>query len=160
MIIKTTGNLLCFLQNVLFCILIGYNCIFQGHCTLISNSTDEPEATKANVHITKAKHLSQPCIIQVWFPQKHCLGQIVCASLIVRTQVSLQRGDSANLQYESLMQVYCTHSYTINFIKNKIIEYEPFKRFFLSWHPEPPKPLWCLSILTVLDLIIILYYIN
>lgn len=71
-------------QPVLLCILIGCSCIFQGQCTLISISTEEPQATKATVRITKAKHLSQPSVFQVWFSLKHCLGQIVCASLIVR----------------------------------------------------------------------------
>lgn len=52
------GNLLRSLQPV-FCILIGFNCIFQGQCTLISMSTDEPVEQKANVHITKVKLLRQ-----------------------------------------------------------------------------------------------------
>lgn len=57
---------------------------FQGPCALISVSTEKPQATEANVDMTKAKHLSQASIVQVSFSLKHCLRQIVCGSLIVR----------------------------------------------------------------------------
>lgn len=61
------------------CVLIGYNCVFQGQCTLISTSIEKPEATKANVHhLTKAKYLSQRCIMRGWFSVKHCPELIVC----------------------------------------------------------------------------------
>lgn len=138
-------------QPVLLCILIGCSCIFQGLCTLISISTEEPQATKATVHITKAKHLSQPSIIQVQVLIEALFGaDCVCLAdskglkclFKAASEHCGNCGCPTNLQHEYLVFVGFQHTHEQtqhNLYEKERNNRKTLSEDFFSWQSKLPN---------------------